>query len=78
MAERTYQSEVLGMSEHGLYEKYYVEKDGNSIEDCFVLEPKDDPAARSALKAYAEATENDELAADLFDWLREIDADTAD
>jgi hypothetical protein len=66
------------MAEPGLYEKYYVEKNGNPIEDCFILEPEDDPAARSALRAYAEATENDELAADLFDWLRGIDADTAD
>ena len=62
------------MSERGLYEKYAVTKDGDPVEDCFVLEPADDPAARIALKAYAVATEDDDLAADLFDWLREIDA----
>ena len=53
------------MPEQGLYAKYDVTKDGESVEDCFVLEPEDDRAARAALKAYAAATENDELAEDL-------------
>lgn len=49
----------------GLHRKYEVRKDGEPIDDCFVLEPEDDPAARAALKAYAEATENAALAEDL-------------
>jgi hypothetical protein len=53
------------MRERGLYSKYEVRKDGVSVEDCFVLEPEDDRAARVALKAYAAATENGELADDL-------------
>jgi len=53
------------MSESGLYTKYEVRKDGEPVEDCFVLEPGDDRAARAALKAYAAATENDDLADDL-------------
>lgn len=54
------------MTERGLYGKYEVIKDGEPITDCFVLEPEDDRAARVALKAYAAATENEELAEDLF------------
>jgi len=66
------------MPERGLYEKYSVQKNGEPVEDCFVLEPEDDAAARVALKAYAVATEDDDLAADLFDWIRELDATTAE
>ena len=55
--------------ENGLYGKYRVEKDGEVIEECFVLEPENDPAARIALAAYAEATEDQELTDDLHDWL---------
>jgi len=49
----------------GLYAKYEVRKHGDPVEDCFVLEPSDDPAARAALRAYASATDNEELEADL-------------
>jgi len=52
------------VSEQGLYGKYEVTKDGETVEDCFILEPEGDRAARLALKAYAVATENDELARD--------------
>ena len=45
------------MPESGLYAKYEVTKDGETVEDCFVLEPEDDRAARAALKAYASATD---------------------
>lgn len=50
------------VTEEGLYAKYEVRKDGEPVEECFVLEPEDDRAARAALKAYAAATDNDELA----------------
>lgn len=52
----------------GLYKKYEVRKGGEPVEDCFVLEPADDPAAREALLSYASATEDDELAEDLREW----------
>jgi len=55
------------VTDGGLYAKYEVTKNGKSVEDCFVLEPEEDRAARVALKAYAAATENDELAKDLYD-----------
>jgi hypothetical protein len=55
------------MSEKGLHAKYEVYRDGEEIEDCFVLEPDNDPAAQVALRAYAMATGNDDLAEDLFE-----------
>lgn len=58
-------AESRNETNNGLYAKYEVRKDGESVKDCFVLEPDDDRAARAALKAYAAATENEELAADL-------------
>ena len=57
----------MSSEKRGLYGKYEVTKDGESVEDCFVLEPEDDRAARVALKAYAAATENGELAKDLYE-----------
>jgi len=60
------------MPKPGLFSKYSVEKDGHPVGDCFVLEPETDPAARAALEAYAHATQNDHLAADLTEWLQEI------
>lgn len=39
------------------------------IENCFVLRPGKDPAAVAALRAYAEATDNDTLAADIISWV---------
>lgn len=56
----------------GLYEKYEVTKDGEPVEDCFVLEPEDDSAAREALIRYAEETDNEELAEDLREWVVEL------
>lgn len=53
----------------GLCGKYEVRKDGEPVEVCFVLEPDDDPAARDALLAYAQSTEDDALANDLIDWM---------
>ncbi|WP_436348901.1 hypothetical protein [Natronorubrum sp. FCH18a] len=62
----------------GLYGKYNVFKDGEPVENCFVLEPETDEAARAALKAYAMATKNEELTEDLrerVDGLEERDRD---
>ncbi len=55
----------------GLYDKYVVIKvvDGTVIENCFILKPDSDPAAVKALQAYAAATDNKVLAADLFAWV---------
>lgn len=55
----------------GLYDKFMVIKvvDGTVIENCFILRPDKDPAAVKALQAYASATENKVLAADLFAWV---------
>lgn len=55
----------------GLYDKYVVIKvvDGTVIENCFILKPDSDPAAVKALQAYAAATDNKVLAADLFTWV---------
>jgi len=55
--------------ESGLYEKYTVRKDGKEVENCFVLEPESDPAAREALWTYIDTTDNDELAEELREWL---------
>lgn len=59
----------------GLHGKYRVEKNGEPVEDCFVLEPAEDSAAREALRQYADATENDKLASDLRAWLSEMQRD---
>lgn len=56
----------------GLYSKYEVRKDGEPVEDCFVLEPENDPAARVALSAYAGHTDDEDLKQDLLDWLVSI------
>lgn len=55
----------------GLKRKYIVLKSdtGESVENCFVLRPDKDEAAIAALLAYAEATENQVLAADIRKWL---------
>lgn len=57
----------------GLYGKYEVRKNGEPVEDCFVLDPESDPAARVALSAYADATDDDSLAEDLREWLAQFD-----
>lgn len=55
----------------GLYEKYTVLKneDGSPVTNCFVLRPAEDPAAVAALRAYAAATDNAELANDIINWV---------
>lgn len=55
----------------GLKRKFLVFRSdtGEMIENCFVLRPGKDPAAVAALRAYAEATDNDTLAADIISWV---------
>lgn len=55
----------------GLYGKYtvYKNKDGSLVTDCFILRPAKDRAAVAALRAYAAATDNAELAADIINWV---------
>ena len=54
-----------------LYGKYtvYKNKDWSLVTNCFVLRPDKDPAAVAALRAYATATDNAELAADIINWV---------
>ena len=56
----------------GLYGKYtvYKNKDGSLVPDCFVLRPAKDPAAVIALRAYAAATDNAGLSADIINWVK--------
>lgn len=56
----------------GLFQKYEVYEDDEPVEDCFVLEPESDPAARHALSEYARRTEDKELANDLRHWVDEL------
>lgn len=55
----------------GLKRKYLVFKSdtGEMVENCFVLRPGKDPAAVEALRAYARATNNATLSADIFNWV---------
>ena len=54
-----------------LYGKYtvYKNKDWSLVTNCFVRRPDKDPAAVAALRAYATATDNAELAADIINWV---------
>lgn len=60
-------------SQRGLYGKYKVTKAGEPVEQCFVLEPENDPAALAALKTYALETDDDWLAGDLAHWISTIE-----
>lgn len=55
----------------GLKRKYLVFKSdtGEMVENCFVLRPGKDPAAVEALRAYARATDNATLSADIVNWV---------
>jgi len=55
----------------GLKEKYLVFKadTGEKVRNCFVLRPDKDPAAIVALRAYAETTDNENLAGDIYIWV---------
>lgn len=60
----------------GLKRKYIVLKSdtGEAVENSFVLRPDKDPAAVEALRAYAAATQNKTLAADIINWVGEENA----
>ena len=62
-----------GGEEKGLFDKYVVEKDGEPVENCFVLEPENDEAAREAVYEYARATDNQKLASELRGWVLAIE-----
>lgn len=55
----------------GLKGKYLVFKadTGEQVSNCFVLRPDKDPAAVEALRAYANATSNETLADDIYNWV---------
>lgn len=55
----------------GLKAKYLVFKadTGERVADCFVLRPAKDHAAVEALRAYANATDNETLAEDIHNWV---------
>jgi hypothetical protein len=57
----------------GLKRKFLVFKSGTGemVENCFVLRPDKDPAAVEALRAYARATDNATLSADIVNWVGE-------
>lgn len=61
----------------GLKLKYNVTKleDGSRVCDCFVLRPQNDIAARKALLAYADATDNIQLKDDIEIWIDDINND---
>ncbi len=42
---------------------------GESVNNCFVLRPDKDPAAVAAIRAYAAATDNKNLASDILQWI---------
>lgn len=55
----------------GLKAKYrvYRARNGEPVEDCFVLQPNKDMVARAALECYASDTPNQELGRDILIWL---------
>ena len=59
------------MNDYGLKRKYIVRnaETGRAVENCFVLRPEKDLAAVAAIRAYAAATDNTILAADLLEWV---------
>ena len=63
------------MTDEGLYDKFevYRRDSGNPVDECFVLVPEDDAAARDALREYARSTDDDQLAAELRGWLIALD-----
>ena len=45
---------------------------GSPVHGCLVLPPDKDMGAVTALQAYADATPNKSLAADIYDWLGDL------
>jgi hypothetical protein len=72
------------MTDNGLYGKYLiypVEAQDQfdqflPIEDAFVLRPAKDDAAKRALAAYADSTDDVELSRDLWRWLASVERPT--
>ena len=60
-------------ADKGLKRKFLVFKSdtGEMVENCFILRPDKDPAAVEALRAYAGATDNATLSADILNWVGE-------
>lgn len=58
----------------GLKVKYrvYKARNGEPVEDCFVLRPDKDVTARHALEAYVIHCDNEQLAYDIHQWLMEL------
>lgn len=61
----------------GLKRKYIVRKSdtGEAVDGSFVLRPDKDTAAVVALRAYARATDNETLAADIIKWVGAEESD---
>ena len=55
----------------GLKAKYLVFKSdtGEKVDNCFILRPDKDSVAVEALRAYANATDNETLAEDIYNWI---------
>jgi uncharacterized Zn finger protein (UPF0148 family) len=71
--EEEYQESQI--SQKGLYNKYQIinRETGNEADgQYFVLKPVNDPAARAALMAYAEASDNQQLAMDITVWVSSL------
>lgn len=65
----------MNSQNQGLYNKYQIihRETGQEVEsNCFVLKPAEDPAARAALMAYAEATDNKQLAIEIAVWVSSL------
>ncbi|ANS73179.1 hypothetical protein AWM70_00090 [Paenibacillus yonginensis] len=62
----------------GLYAKYTVinKENGQQVDNCFVLRPDRDPAARSTLMQYALVCGKEELALDIQRWIDHLSKET--
>lgn len=69
---------ATGDEDRGLYMKYVITKTdtGKPVEGSyFILKPDNDPAARAAMSAYAEATDNQKLRDDLRAWVADLETE---
>ncbi len=65
------EQEIKATTGEGLRCKYIVRKadTGDGVDGCFVLRPDRDRAAIAALRAYAAATDDKALSADIINWV---------
>lgn len=65
---------------NGLKVKYrvYKARNGEPVEDCFVLRPQKDMAACTALAMYAQKCGNEQLRVDVLNWLQDITREAAE